>query len=180
MGCYQVSVDKAVSLQVLHSLTYILAHSEQSVFTQNSPFLSQVIEKAAMLHELCHDVNGPLLCAHTIQLNQFRMCQLPEKIEIMPLVLPPPSASSPPHKTAEIPPPPAFIYNQYTASEAQDWKSKCQAHNSHHYFSFFNEILFVHGTFPNCLDGHFVLRPPLAKAHHAKQAAAQLSHECQF
>lgn len=69
MGCYQVSVDKAVSLQVLHSLTYILAHSEQDVFTQNSPFLSQVIEKAAMLHELRHDVNRPLLCAHTIQLN---------------------------------------------------------------------------------------------------------------
>lgn len=98
MGCYQVSVDKAVPLQVLHSFTHILAHSKQSVFTQNSPFLSQVIEKAAMLHELCHDVNGPLLCAHTIQLNQFRMCQLPEKIEIMSLLLPPPSASSPAHK----------------------------------------------------------------------------------
>lgn len=69
VGCYQVSVDKAVSLQVLHSLTYILADSEQDVFTQNSPFLPQVIEKAAMLHELCHDVNRSLLCAHTIQLN---------------------------------------------------------------------------------------------------------------
>lgn len=62
-------MDKAVSLQVLHSLTYILADSEQDVFTQNSPFLPQVIEKAAMLHELCHDVNRSLLCAHTIQLN---------------------------------------------------------------------------------------------------------------
>lgn len=69
VGCYQVSVDKAVPLQVLHSFTYVLAHSEQDIFTQNSPFLSQVIEKAAMLHELCHDVNRSLLCAHTIQLN---------------------------------------------------------------------------------------------------------------
>lgn len=133
-----------------------------------------------MLHELCHDVNGPLLCAHTIQLNQFRMCQLPEKIEITLLLLPPPSVSSAAHKTAEMPPPPEFIYNQYTASEAQDWKSTCQGHNSHHYFGFFNEVLLIHCTFPNCLDGHFVLRPPLAEAHHAEQTAPQLPHECQF
>lgn len=69
MGCYQISVDKAVPLQVLHSLAHILAHSEQDVFTQNSPFLSQVIEKAAMLHKLCHDVNRSLLCAYTVELN---------------------------------------------------------------------------------------------------------------
>ena len=67
--CYQVSVDKAVSLQVLHSLTHILAHGEQDVFTQNSAFLPQVVEKAAVLHELGHDVNGSLLRAHTIQLD---------------------------------------------------------------------------------------------------------------
>lgn len=65
-GCYQVSVDKAVSLQVLHSLAYILAHSEEDIFTQNSPFFPQVIEKAAVLHELCHDVNRSLLRADAI------------------------------------------------------------------------------------------------------------------
>lgn len=62
-------MDKAVALQVLHSLTYILAHCEKDVFTENSTFLSQVIQKASMLHELCHDVNRSLLCAHAIQLN---------------------------------------------------------------------------------------------------------------
>lgn len=79
---YQVPVDEAVSLQVLHPLTHILTHAQQHISTKMALSLSEEIQKAAPFHELGHDVNGSLLGAYTIKLYQLRVCQFPGR-EVM-------------------------------------------------------------------------------------------------
>ena len=65
---YQVSVDEAVSLQVLHPFTHILTHAQQHISTKMALSLSEEIQKASPFHELGNDVNGFLLGAYTIKL----------------------------------------------------------------------------------------------------------------
>ena len=65
---YQVSVDEAVSLQVLHPFTHILTHAQQHVSAEMALSLPEEIQKAAPLHELSDNVNGLLLRANTIKL----------------------------------------------------------------------------------------------------------------
>lgn len=66
-------MDEAVSLQVLHPLTDIQAETQQGPETEASPPLPEEVEQTAVLHELCDDVDGPLLAAHSVQLHQFRV-----------------------------------------------------------------------------------------------------------
>lgn len=71
---YQVSVDEAVSLQVLHPFTYILTHAQQHISTEMALSLSEEIQKAAPFHELGNYVDRFLLSAHAIELDQLGVC----------------------------------------------------------------------------------------------------------
>lgn len=68
---HQVSVDEAVLLQVLHALADVLTHEEQLDVAQSSAVLSQEVQQAAVLHELCHDADGTLRDTHAVQLDQL-------------------------------------------------------------------------------------------------------------
>lgn len=76
---YQISVDEAVGLQVLHALADVQADTQQGPQTEAAPPLPEEVQQAAVLHELCDDVNGLLLAADSIQLHQFTVRQFPEK-----------------------------------------------------------------------------------------------------
>lgn len=80
-SAYQVSVDEAVSLQVLHPFTHILAHAQQDISAEMALSLPEEIQKAAPFHELGNDVNGLLLGAHAVELYQLGVCQLPRNKE---------------------------------------------------------------------------------------------------
>lgn len=69
MGDYQVSVDKAVPLQVFHPFTHILAHAQQHVSAKMTLSLSKKVQQAAPFHELRNNVDWLLLSAHTIELH---------------------------------------------------------------------------------------------------------------
>lgn len=79
---YQVSVDEAVPLQVLHPFTHILAHAQQYVSTEMALSLSEEIQKAAPFHELSNNVKWLLLGAYTIKLYQLGVCQFPGSEDI--------------------------------------------------------------------------------------------------
>lgn len=69
----QVSVYEVVFLQVLHPFTDVLTHEEQRHVLQSSAGLSQKVKQRAVVHELCHNADGPLGDTHAVQLNQFRV-----------------------------------------------------------------------------------------------------------
>lgn len=71
---YQVSMDEAVSLQILHPFTHILAHAQQHISTEMALSLSEEVQKTAPLHELSNDVDGLLLGAYAIELHQLGVC----------------------------------------------------------------------------------------------------------
>lgn len=73
----QVSVDESVLLQMLHSLTHVVADSQQVLRSQRSSPLPQVVEQAAQLHELRHQVDGLLLGTNAVQLHQVTVRQIP-------------------------------------------------------------------------------------------------------
>lgn len=66
---YQISVDEAVSLQVLHAFTHILTHAQQHISAEMPLSLPEKIQKAAPLHELGDNVDGFLLGAYAVKLN---------------------------------------------------------------------------------------------------------------
>lgn len=68
---YQVSVDEAVSLQVLHPFAHVLAHAQQHISAEMALSLPEEVQKAAPFHELGDDVDGFLLGAYTIELYQL-------------------------------------------------------------------------------------------------------------
>lgn len=70
-------MDEAVSLQVLHPFTHVLAHAQQDISAEMALSLPEEIQKAAPLHELGDDVNGLLLGTHAVELYQLGVCQLP-------------------------------------------------------------------------------------------------------
>lgn len=74
---HQVSVDEAVSFQVLHPLADILTHGHKPRLLQSSALLPQVVQQAAVIHKLSHDQQGAVLQADTVQLDQFGMAQPP-------------------------------------------------------------------------------------------------------
>ena len=78
---HQIPVEVLVGLQVGHALGHVLAHLKQldvgGVLLQA---LLQVGEQAAIGEELCHDVDGPLLGAHAVELHQVLMAELPGRL----------------------------------------------------------------------------------------------------
>lgn len=70
-------MDEAIGLQVLHALTDVQAKTQQGPKAEAAPPLPEEVQQTALLHELCDDVNGLLLAAHSIQLHQFRVRQFP-------------------------------------------------------------------------------------------------------
>lgn len=70
-------MDESVALQVLHPLADVLADTQQGPQAEAAPPLPEEVQQAAELHELCDDVDGPLLTADSIQLHQLRVRQLP-------------------------------------------------------------------------------------------------------
>lgn len=50
----------------------------------------------------------------------------------------------------------------------------------HHDLGLLDEVLLVHGSLSDGLDGHFVLSPPLPEPHQTELTAAQLLHEGQL
>ena len=165
---YQVPVDEAVSLQVLHPLTHILTHAQQHISTKMALSLPEEIQKAAPFHELGHDVNGSLLGAYTIKLYQLRVCQFPGR-EVMQTHSYCRERNCPGYEQVEGP-----VFNTKRGTE----KKKCR--NLHHHFSFFYKVFLTHGAFPNSFDGYFVLSSPLAQPHHSKQSTPQLPHKGQL
>lgn len=79
---YQISVDEAVSLQVLHPFTHILTHAQQHISSKMTLSLPEEIQKTAPFHELRNNVNWFLLGAYAIKLYQLRVCELPGR-EVM-------------------------------------------------------------------------------------------------
>lgn len=76
---HQVPVDEAAALQVLHARAHVLAHAEQRVGAERPLPGAQVVQQAAVLHELGHDVQRPVLDAHAVQLHQPRVRQPPAR-----------------------------------------------------------------------------------------------------
>lgn len=70
-------MDEAVGLKVLHTLADVQADTQQEPQAEAAPALPEEVQQAAVLHELCDDVNGLLLAAHSIQLHQLRVRQFP-------------------------------------------------------------------------------------------------------
>lgn len=70
-------MDEAVGLQVLHAFADVQADRQQGPETEAASSLPEEVQQAAMLHELCDDVDGLLLAANAVQLHQFRVRQLP-------------------------------------------------------------------------------------------------------
>ena len=56
----------------------------------------------------------------------------------------------------------------------------CACVYSHHDLGLLNEVVLRHGSLPDGLDGHFMLRSPLAQSHHSILPTAQLLHERQL
>ena len=63
-------MDEAVSLQILHPFTDILAHTEQHLLLQLSFPLSEVVKQAAVFHKLRHNVKGLPLYTYSVELNE--------------------------------------------------------------------------------------------------------------
>lgn len=78
---HQIPVDIAAPLQVRHPFTDVLTHAQEQGLPQRAFPLPQVVEQAAIFHELCHYVEGLLLYAHPIELNQPRVWQFPREEE---------------------------------------------------------------------------------------------------
>lgn len=74
---YQISVDEAVELQVLHALADVQADAQQGAQVEGAPPLPEEVEQAAELHELGDDVNGLVLGADAVELHQLRVRQPP-------------------------------------------------------------------------------------------------------
>lgn len=74
-------MDETVGLQVLHPLADVLTHGQKPRLLQSLAPLTQEVQQAAILQELGHDQQGPLLQTHAIQLNQLRMTQPPGETE---------------------------------------------------------------------------------------------------
>lgn len=70
-------MNEAVPLQILHPFTDILAHAQQPLPGKWSPSVSEIAQQAAVLHKLGDDVQRLLLYAHSIELHQPGMRQLP-------------------------------------------------------------------------------------------------------
>lgn len=62
-------MDEAVGLKVLHALADIQADAQQGPQAEAASPLPEEVQQAALLHELCDDVDGLLLAAHSIQLH---------------------------------------------------------------------------------------------------------------
>ena len=62
-------MNKAVPLQILHPFTDVLAHAQQHLPLKRSPPVSEIVQQAAVLHKLRHNVQGLLLYAHPIELD---------------------------------------------------------------------------------------------------------------
>lgn len=74
---HQISMNEAVVFQVFHPLTHVLAYGQKPRLCQGSAPLTQVVQQAAVLHELSHDQQGALLQAHPVQLHQLRVAEPP-------------------------------------------------------------------------------------------------------
>lgn len=59
-------MQEVVGLQVLHALADVVADAEQVLWAERTSPLTNIIQETAQLHELCHQVDGPLLRTHTV------------------------------------------------------------------------------------------------------------------
>ena len=76
---YQIPVDEVGTLQVGHALADILTHPPHHALRQMPLPVSQVVWQAAVFHQLKHKTHGRTLGAHTVELHQPRVGQLPVK-----------------------------------------------------------------------------------------------------
>lgn len=74
---YQISVEEVGALQVGHPLADVHAHVQQCLLRQAAFPGPQVVGEAAVLHELEHQAQGGTLAAHSVELNQLVVRQLP-------------------------------------------------------------------------------------------------------
>ena len=74
----EVAVDKAVVLEEDHGAADLDAHVVQHlrVLRQVALVVAQVVEQAAVGHELRHDPHGPRRRAHAVQLHQVLVLEL--------------------------------------------------------------------------------------------------------
>lgn len=70
-------MNEPISFQILHPFTHILAYAQQQVPAEFPPSLPQVVEQAAVLHELSHYIERLVARAHSVKLDQLRVGEFP-------------------------------------------------------------------------------------------------------
>lgn len=74
-------MNELLTLEVRHRLTHIQAHGKETPRTQLFPMMPQVLQQAAVTHELCHDVDGKALGTHTVEPHKLRMPEFPSSAQ---------------------------------------------------------------------------------------------------
>lgn len=70
-------MNESIGLQVLHALADIQAYTQQGANVEATAPLSEEVQQTAQLHELSDDVDGSLLAAQSIELDQLRVGKFP-------------------------------------------------------------------------------------------------------
>lgn len=130
---YQIPVDKIGAFQVRHPFADIQTHSQQRFLRQVASLLQQVICQTPFLHVLKHQTHGRALCAHSKELHQFTVRQLPvgAHSNTNSLVL-------------------HWFYTKYVKN----------APHLHHNFCLLFELVIGHALFSHHLHRHLRLPPP--------------------
>lgn len=78
---YKISVNELLILEVSHGLTHIQAHGKETPRLELFPMMPQVLQQAAITHELRHNVDGKALGTHTVEPHQLWMPEFPSRAE---------------------------------------------------------------------------------------------------
>lgn len=60
-------MNELLILKVSHGLTHIQAHGKETQRLQFFPIMPQILQQAAVAHELSHNVDGKALGTHTVE-----------------------------------------------------------------------------------------------------------------
>lgn len=68
-------------LEVSHGLRHIQAHGKETQRLELFPMMPQVLQQAAVTHELRHYVDGEALGTHPVEPHQLGMPEFPSSAE---------------------------------------------------------------------------------------------------
>ena len=72
----QVSVDVVLTLEIGHPRRHLGAHVDQLLELHSPTLALEILQQAAVLHELSDDEDGLFVGADSVQLDQFGMAEL--------------------------------------------------------------------------------------------------------